>query len=528
MKRSRSWSTSRNTRRRPLAPIPEEPEVQLHRGRASTVPHHGRPSDLSIRATDPGERRTVRLGVSGDVSSRAPLDPVGPPVCPLCDETFPSRALRRHLDSQHLPWYVEPDRACYRCRVHVNTQSALRCYHGTHAPHLTENGDLQDSWLRLISEMLDIVNRDLGLANVDCLLDYVLRNKLYPTESNDQHPGARQTLFARTFADHIGIRKCSTYCYKPPNDVACLILRPVLRQIVKVLSEGARDKLMGLTLLDVNDIYAPSPSENETRPWVIDAHAHLDRLLRDWPADSWDAVQQALAPAANLRLALVVHSASFTDSWSCLPLLLTEENVMFTIGVHPHLTGTPIHDRIIREQDRYLQHRYCIGFGEVGLDYSKHHHPATQRQQRDYLYENIPKAVAAGKPLVLHCRGAPRQAHKARQDLLHILTQLVPRGHHVYVHSFCEDDLDGLAEWTASFDHVYFGVGLKRPAAGVLEAIRIDRLLVESDAPMQYPSPFRLREVVSALARIHGLPIAMMADRLRLNARTFYRILEAW
>lgn len=160
-----------------------------------------------------------------------------------------------------------------------------------------------------------------------------------------------------------------------------------------------------------------------------------------------------------------------------------------------------------------------VAVGEIGLDY---HWPVPKEEQRALFEEELKTALELDKPVVVH----DREAHG---DTYALLAQYRPRG---VVHCYSGSAEDAL---TLAKQGMFIGFGgactfkgTKR-AAGAIEALPIEHILLETDCPYMAPEPFRGRRCDSSLipytaARIAELKGLAPEEVLRITAENAARL----
>jgi TatD DNase family protein len=206
-----------------------------------------------------------------------------------------------------------------------------------------------------------------------------------------------------------------------------------------------------------------------------------------------------------------------------------DPRVWATVGVHPH-EATELDDAARAEIARLLAHPRVVGVGEAGLDYHYMNSPRTV--QREVFAEQVAWARERELPVSIHVRGDEPNAF---EELLDIWT--AQRGEdvggvlHCYTGSldFARRALD--ARLDVSFSGI-LTFKRDRGLRDVAAALPLERLLVETDAPLLAPEghrgrrnePARVADVGCALARVQQRPIDEVARITTQNARACFRL----
>jgi TatD DNase family protein len=243
---------------------------------------------------------------------------------------------------------------------------------------------------------------------------------------------------------------------------------------------------------------------------IVDTHCHLDAadFLYDLSAVLLRAREE------GVRWFVTIGSGRGTESApDAIALAHTHDDVVACVGIHP-LDASCATRQVLETLASFALDRRVVGIGETGLDYRP---PHTHRElQREAFRHQVQLARAAHKPLVVHTRAAAA-------DTLAILREEGGMDVGGVLHSFSGDLDFAFAALDLGFDIAFSvlpfledGVGL----ASLARSIPIDRLMIESNAPVCAPhrahrcEPSQLPLVVNALAA------AMNLDPFELRART--------
>lgn len=256
---------------------------------------------------------------------------------------------------------------------------------------------------------------------------------------------------------------------------------------------------------------------------VIDSHCHLD-------AERFDADRAhvlARAWAAGLRGIVVPAVAPAT--WEALLALPREDaRIQVGLGIHPQMLPAlpPGEDAAHLERlDELLGQKGAIAVGECGLD-APSFEGAPLPRQLEVLRVHMALARKHHLPVLMHC-------HRAHPALMAFMREEPLPEAGVLMHSYsggaelarfylekgCYFSFAGPVTWAEA-----------RKPLDALRVIPLDRLLVETDAPDQAPTPYRgqrsepayLPEMVAGMARVLGRSELEMREQLLANTRRLF------
>jgi TatD DNase family protein len=162
-----------------------------------------------------------------------------------------------------------------------------------------------------------------------------------------------------------------------------------------------------------------------------------------------------------------------------------DERVYASVGVHPDTTGgeEPTVERLVELARRPR----VIAVGETGLDYYRLKEPLEWQRQR--FRTHIRAARAADRPLIIHTRAAAA-------DTLRIMHEEGASQIGGVMHCFTESLDVARAAIDLGFYISFSGIVTfknARELQAVAQALPLDRLLIETDAPYLAPVPLRGR-----------------------------------
>ena len=279
----------------------------------------------------------------------------------------------------------------------------------------------------------------------------------------------------------------------------------------------------------------PEKRKRSHFPPFIDTHCHLEYVFDRYHHRGTfkDFADQYTYPTNYGGCISTFCDPAAFSSIGCWPELLSESNVWGSFGIHPHNAKyyhtNGLEDKLLKG----LQHPKCVAFGEIGLDYSEHS-PSDPQTQREILRHQLQLVVAFGKPVVLHCRDA-------EQELLRIITEMLPRDWLIHLHCFTGEPYVG-AQFMDEFPNLYLGIcgNVTNPRQinmrTIASEVPLERLLIETDAPYHVPSnlpkvgwcrnshPALAFYVAKEISRLRKADLVEVLQTVRTNTRTLYGV----
>lgn len=248
---------------------------------------------------------------------------------------------------------------------------------------------------------------------------------------------------------------------------------------------------------------------------IIDSHAHYDDSSFD--ADREEVLRELFSG----EICKIVNiGCSVKSSYSSVKLAEEYAGIYAAVGLHPDAADEI--DRI--EEIRSLcGNKKAVAVGEIGLDY--HYEEHSRDIQKKAFEEQLKLAAELDMPVVIHSRDA-------WEDTMELLRKYRPKG---VMHCF-----SGSAETAREIVEMGMYVGFTgvvtfknaKKALKALEAVPLDRLLVETDCPYMAPEPNRgkrnysgyLPYTVAAMAAVKGVSSDEMAEITAENAERLFNI----
>lgn len=251
---------------------------------------------------------------------------------------------------------------------------------------------------------------------------------------------------------------------------------------------------------------------------LVDHHCHIDRP--EFAKDLEGVVARAQAAGVGILVNISTRIRKFDHLISVVERF---PNVYGTVGTHPHYAHEEL-DIPVSEIVRLTKHPKIAGIGEAGLDYYYKH--STPEAQARGFRNHIAAARVTGLPLEIHTR-------EADADTIRILEEEHAKGPFAAI-LHCYTGGPELARRAVELGlYVSFTgvVTFKKSDAlrEIANAVPLDRLLVETDAPYLAPEPFRGKlcepayvvHTAAALAASRGISPDELA---RATTENFFRI----
>ena len=253
---------------------------------------------------------------------------------------------------------------------------------------------------------------------------------------------------------------------------------------------------------------------------IFETHAHYDDGAFDEDRD----VLLASMPQNNIKY-IVNVGASLNSTAASISLAEKYPYVYAAAGVHPNETAELNEDNFkwLREQ---CNHKKVVAIGEIGLDY--YWDEPEHDIQKKWFVRQLKLAKEIKKPVIIHSRDAAKDTY----DIM-VQEKADEIGGVVHCYSYSAE---------MALDYVkmgfYIGVGgvvtfkNGKKMKEVVDAVPIDKILLETDSPYLSPEPNRgkrnsslnLSYVADAIAEIKGISPQEVIDITYENAIKMYAI----
>ena len=253
---------------------------------------------------------------------------------------------------------------------------------------------------------------------------------------------------------------------------------------------------------------------------IVDSHCHLDG--EEYAEDRDAVVQRAqeagvakvFIPAIDLKSLQTVFDTCSRYPGYCYPM----------VGLHPEEVRADWREVLARLKS-YLPSPFThhpsptppiIAIGEVGLDF--YWSREFEHEQQEAFEEQVRWSVETRLPLMIHCR-------KAQNEMVRILNRYADELPGGVFHCFTGNALE--AEQLLKFPGFVLGIGgvltFKKATLPqtLADAVPLDRIVIETDAPYMAPVPCRGQRnepaytvhVLRRLAEAYGVSEQEVADK---------------
>jgi TatD DNase family protein len=254
----------------------------------------------------------------------------------------------------------------------------------------------------------------------------------------------------------------------------------------------------------------------------FESHAHYDDGRFDGDRN------ELLSAMPSLGVTMIINTACSVESiQASVKLAEAFPYVYATVGVHPHDAKT-LTDERLEWMTLQCKHKKVVAVGEIGLDFYYDHSP--RDTQRLWFKRQLIMASQVKLPVAIHSRDAAQEtfdilaewaANNALKNRLGV------------IHSY-----SGSAQMALDYVKLGFYIGVggvvtfdkTKKLPEVVEAVPLERLLIETDAPYLTPKPNRgkrndslnLKYIAEKIAEIKGVTQEEAAAATYRNARGLF------
>lgn len=253
---------------------------------------------------------------------------------------------------------------------------------------------------------------------------------------------------------------------------------------------------------------------------LFDSHSHID-------ASQFDHDRELVIKRARLNdVSFILNpGADFESSLKAVEIAEAHDFIFAAVGVHPHDAET-MDEQMLALLEAMAKKPVVKAIGEIGLDYYRDLSP--RDIQKKWFIEQIRMAKRLKLPVIIHDRDA-------NDDVLRILKEENAFETGVLMHCY-----SGSRELATQYVKLGAYISIAGPVTyknarktiEVVEAVPLDRLMIETDAPYLSPEPYRgkrnepmyVKHTCQKMAMLKGISYEEMASITLENAKRFFKI----
>lgn len=257
---------------------------------------------------------------------------------------------------------------------------------------------------------------------------------------------------------------------------------------------------------------------------IFETHAHYDDK-------QFDQDREVLIPELlQGNISHIVNiGASIESTEKSIELAETYENVYAAAGVHPSEIEE-LDEESFRWLKEQMKHKKVVAVGEIGLDYYWDKEARIQENQKYWFGRQLQLAREYSLPVVIHSRDAA-------EDTIKVMNQFhseeIPGVIHCYSYS---------KEMAFQFIEMGYYIGIggvvtfknSKKIKEVVEAIPLEKIVLETDSPYLAPEPYRgkrnysghLTYVVEKIAEIKNISIQEIEEVTYRNAKDLFKLIR--
>ncbi|MFD1864703.1 TatD family hydrolase [Planococcus chinensis] len=254
----------------------------------------------------------------------------------------------------------------------------------------------------------------------------------------------------------------------------------------------------------------------------IDTHVHLNADQYD--EDLNEVIDRALE---NNVTKMIVIGFDRKTIQRAMELAEKYEFIYAVVGWHP-VDAIDCTEEDLKWIEELAAHKKVVAIGETGLDY--HWDKSPKEVQQEVFRKQIRLAKKVKLPIIIHNRDAT-------EDVLRILKEEDAKEVGGVMHCF-----GGSVETARESIAMNFMISLGGPVTfknakkpkEVAEAIGLEHLLIETDAPYLAPHPYRGKRnepsyvplVAEEIARLKNISVEEVAEATTRNAEQFFKLTD--
>ena len=258
----------------------------------------------------------------------------------------------------------------------------------------------------------------------------------------------------------------------------------------------------------------------------LDSHCHL--AADEFNLDRAEVLDRAREAGVDAFIA-IGSGYGIAGNARAVEMAAADSRVFATVGVHPH-EAKDFDDEARTLLEELIARPRVVAVGECGLDY--HYMNSDREVQRSVFAEQAATARTRKMPATIHVRGDEPNAYEELLDIWLAETRREVEG---ILHCYTGTLEFAQRAIAAGFYVSFSGILTFKNDRGLREvakALPLERLMVETDAPLLAPQGFRgkrnepahVSAVGEMLASILEKPVEEVARITSENARALFRL----
>lgn len=260
---------------------------------------------------------------------------------------------------------------------------------------------------------------------------------------------------------------------------------------------------------------------------LFDSHAHYND--EKFEKDREEVLQAVFEEGVTK---LICAGYSLESSKEAVKIANTHQSIYAIVGISPNdipsqgIEYEKILNQQVKQIEKLAQNEKVVAIGEIGLDY--YWNKENKQEQKIAFQKQIALANQCNLPIVIHTR-------EAIYDTLEILksdTAPVKKG----IFHCCPLNLDLIREGLKLGFYISFAGPITfknaKNAQEIIQAVPLERILIETDSPYLAPEPKRgsrndsrnVKYMAEKIALVKGLTVEEIAKATYNNAKKIFQI----
>lgn len=255
---------------------------------------------------------------------------------------------------------------------------------------------------------------------------------------------------------------------------------------------------------------------------MIDSHSHI--YMSEFDTDRNEVIRRSIAAGVNTIILPNVDVESITPLHNTLAGY--PAHCRAAMGLHPTSVDENYRDTLHQIKQQFDLHNYCA-VGEIGIDL--YWDKTFRNEQCEAFATQIGWAQQLELPIIIHSRDALDTTIEVLQQFPHNTVKGV-------FHSFTGTPLE-VEHIRRTVGDFYFGINgivtfKNAHLEDLIQAIGLERILIETDAPYLAPVPHRgkrnepsyIPHIAARIAAIMGCTIEQVDEITTRNTRSLFKL----